>query len=330
MCGGAVVPNVVQPSRRPQVTTGNLLRDSKKSRGTGVGNRKRAREEEDITAFMESEKSVVVSKDEAKHFTAPSGMVARDGLNTTAARTDVPDVMKRKNQFRGIRRRPWGKWAAEFRDPYKGARVWLGTYNSPEEAARAYDAEARRVHGKKAKLNFPYEVPVASEKRLAEPTSVKVAKAGTQKKLIVNNMTNSTVYHLPVVDHSIPEPFMQTQNISLENSAASVQEPLVNSAASVQEPLVNSFSSSNFSLENDTRNEVDESAFLQGTADAMVPPLTGDASVDLFEWEPYMNFVMGSSDESNNTLLGCDESQDIGSNMNLWNFDDMPMPSDIF
>lgn len=77
MCGGAVVPNVVQPSRRPQVTTGNLLQDSKKSRGTGVGNRKRAREEEDITAFMESEKSVVVSKDEAKHFTAPSGVVAR-------------------------------------------------------------------------------------------------------------------------------------------------------------------------------------------------------------------------------------------------------------
>lgn len=73
-----MVPNVVQPSRRRQVTTGNLLRDSKKSRGTGVGNWKRAREEEDNTAaFMEFEKSVVVSKDEAKHFTAPSGVVAR-------------------------------------------------------------------------------------------------------------------------------------------------------------------------------------------------------------------------------------------------------------
>jgi hypothetical protein len=43
-----------------------------------------------------------------------------------------------------------------------------------------------------------------------------------------------------------------------------------------------------------------------------------------------MNFVIGSSDESNNTFLGCDESQDVGISMNLWNFDDMPEPSYIF
>ncbi|KAF4357482.1 hypothetical protein CsatB_010639 [Cannabis sativa] len=108
-----------------------------------------------------------------------------------------PESERNDLRYKGVRKRKWGKWVSEIRLPNSRERIWLGSYDTAEKAARAFDAALFCLRGRSAKFNFPDNPPEIAGGRSLTPTEIQAEAAR-----FANSEASNSHHHS---DRTVPE-----------------------------------------------------------------------------------------------------------------------------